>query len=88
MRWHYGVAEREVIMNNPSEVIGEGLRLLKKHDEICMKSREQIERGWLKLRPGWSSTAKRSFARPMNASSNGDMNAADDFGFSESFPDH
>ena len=35
------------LYNNASEVIREGLRLLKEHDEIRMKCREQIERGWL-----------------------------------------
>ena len=35
------------LYNNASEVIREGLRLLKEHDEIRMKWREQIERGWL-----------------------------------------
>jgi hypothetical protein len=28
-------------------VVREGLRLLKEHDEIRVKWREQIERGWL-----------------------------------------
>jgi antitoxin ParD1/3/4 len=31
------------LYNNASEVIREGLRLLKEHDEIRMKWREQIE---------------------------------------------
>lgn len=35
------------LYNNASEVIREGLRLLKEHDEIRLKWREQIERGWL-----------------------------------------
>lgn len=35
------------LYNNASEVVREGLRLLKEHDEIRMKWREQIERGWL-----------------------------------------
>ena len=39
------------LYNNASEVIREGLRLLKEHDEIRMKWREQIERGWLQARP-------------------------------------
>jgi len=30
--------------------VREGLRLLKEHDEICAKWREQIERGWLPAR--------------------------------------
>ena len=35
------------LYNNASEVVREGLRLLKDHDEIRVKWREQIERGWL-----------------------------------------
>jgi antitoxin ParD1/3/4 len=35
------------LYNNASEVIREGLRLLKEHDEIRLKWREQVERGWL-----------------------------------------
>lgn len=66
------------LYNNASEVIPEGLRLLKEHDEIRMNWREQIERGWLRLRPGRSPTAKRSFARLPNASSNADATAPDD----------
>ncbi len=40
------------LYNNASEVIREGLRLLKEHDEIRMKWREQIERGWLQSQRG------------------------------------
>ncbi len=40
------------LYNNASEVIREGLRLLKEHDEIRMKWREQIERGWLQSQAG------------------------------------
>ena len=40
------------LYNNASEVVREGLRLLKEHDEIRMKWREQIERGWLQARAG------------------------------------
>lgn len=35
------------LYNNASEVIREGLRLLKEHDEVRLRWREQIERGWL-----------------------------------------
>ena len=35
------------LYNNASEVIREGLRLLKEHDEIRLKWREHIDRGWL-----------------------------------------
>lgn len=34
------------LYNNASEVIREGLRLLKEHDDIRRTWREQIERGW------------------------------------------
>jgi antitoxin ParD1/3/4 len=34
------------LYNNASEVVREALRLLKEHDEIRVKWREQIERGW------------------------------------------
>ena len=40
------------LYNNASEVIREGLRLLKEHDELRTKWREQIERGWLQARAG------------------------------------
>lgn len=40
------------LYNNASEVIREGLRLLKEHDEIRVKWREQIERGWLQAQRG------------------------------------
>jgi antitoxin ParD1/3/4 len=40
------------LYNNASEVVREGLRLLKEHDEIRMKWRESIERGWLQAQTG------------------------------------
>ena len=40
------------LYNNASEVIRESLRLLKEHDEIRVKWREQIERGWLDAQTG------------------------------------
>jgi antitoxin ParD1/3/4 len=40
------------LYNNASEVVREGLRLLKEHDEIRVKWREQIERGWLQAQAG------------------------------------
>jgi antitoxin ParD1/3/4 len=40
------------LYNNASEVIREGLRLLKEHDDIRVKWREQIERGWLQAQRG------------------------------------
>jgi antitoxin ParD1/3/4 len=40
------------LYNNASEVIREGLRLLKESDEIRLRWREQIERGWLQAQAG------------------------------------
>jgi antitoxin ParD1/3/4 len=40
------------LYNNASEVIRESLRLLKEHDDVRLKWREQIERGWLQARAG------------------------------------
>ncbi len=40
------------LYNNASEVIREGLRLLKEHDEVRLRWREQIERGWLQAQAG------------------------------------
>lgn len=40
------------LYNSASEVIREGLRLLKEHDEIRMKWREQVERGWFQAQAG------------------------------------
>ncbi|MBA2353861.1 MAG: type II toxin-antitoxin system ParD family antitoxin [Acidobacteriota bacterium] len=40
------------LYNNASEVIREGLRLLKEHDEVRLRWREQIERGWLEAQSG------------------------------------
>jgi antitoxin ParD1/3/4 len=40
------------LYNNASEVIREGLRLLKEHDEVRLKWREQIERGWQQAQTG------------------------------------
>lgn len=40
------------LYNNASEVVREGLRLLKESDEIRAKWREQIERGWLQAQRG------------------------------------
>ncbi|MDH4066256.1 MAG: type II toxin-antitoxin system ParD family antitoxin [Acidobacteriota bacterium] len=40
------------LYNNASEVVREGLRLLKEHDEIRVKWREQVERGWLQAQRG------------------------------------
>jgi antitoxin ParD1/3/4 len=40
------------LYNNASELVREGLRLLKEHDEIRLRWREQIERGWLDPQAG------------------------------------
>ena len=40
------------LYNNASEVVREGLRLLKEHDDIRVKWREQVERGWLQAQRG------------------------------------
>lgn len=40
------------LYNNASEVVRESLRLLKEHDEVRLKWREQIERGWLQAQAG------------------------------------
>ena len=40
------------LYNNASEVIREGLRLLKEHDEVRLRWREQIEHGWLQAQAG------------------------------------
>jgi antitoxin ParD1/3/4 len=40
------------LYNNASEVVREGLRLLKEHDEVRRKWRDQIERGWLQAQAG------------------------------------
>jgi putative addiction module CopG family antidote len=38
--------------NNASEVVREGLRLLKEHDEIRRRWAEQIEQGWQQAQRG------------------------------------
>jgi antitoxin ParD1/3/4 len=40
------------LYNNASEVVREGLRLLKESDEFRRKLREQIELGWLDVQAG------------------------------------
>jgi antitoxin ParD1/3/4 len=51
------------LYNNASEVIREGLRLLKEHDEIRLKWREQIERGWLQAQTGQLVDGDEAFRR-------------------------
>lgn len=50
------------LYNNASEVIRESLRLLKEHDEIRMKWREQIERGWLQTQAGQAVDGPRAMS--------------------------
>ena len=40
------------LYNNASEVIREGLRVLKERDEVRLRWREQIERGWVQAQAG------------------------------------
>ena len=40
------------LYNNASEVVREGLRLLKEHDELRKKYAAQIERGWQQAQTG------------------------------------
>lgn len=40
------------LYNNASEVVREGLRLLKEHDELRKKYAAQIERGWQQAQRG------------------------------------
>ena len=40
------------LYNNASEVVREGLRLLKEHDEFRARVRESIERGWAQAQAG------------------------------------
>jgi len=51
------------LYNNASEVIRESLRLLKEHDEIRLKWREQVERGWLQAQSGQVRNGQEVFRR-------------------------
>ena len=51
------------LYNNASEVIRESLRLLKEHDEIRQKWREQIERGWQEAQRGELVDGAEAFRR-------------------------
>jgi antitoxin ParD1/3/4 len=58
--------ERKVesgLYNNASEVIRESLRLLREHDEIRVKWREQIERGWLQAQGGQTVDGEEVFRK-------------------------
>jgi antitoxin ParD1/3/4 len=50
------------LYNNASEVVREGLRLLKEQDEIRLKWREQIERGWMQAQGGQVVDGPRAIA--------------------------
>ncbi len=51
------------LYNNASEVVREGLRLLKEHDEVRLRWREQIERGWLDAQAGRTVDGPTTMAR-------------------------
>ena len=51
------------LYNNASEVVRESLRLLKEHDEIRGKWREQIERGWHQAQRGELVDGDEAFRR-------------------------
>jgi antitoxin ParD1/3/4 len=51
------------LYNNASEVVREGLRLLKEQDEVRLRWREQIERGWLDAQAGRLVDGRAAMAR-------------------------
>ena len=51
------------LYNNASEVIREGLRLLKEHDEVRLRWREQIEKGWREAQRGELVDGDEAFRR-------------------------
>jgi antitoxin ParD1/3/4 len=51
------------LYNNASEVVREGLRLLKEQDEIRLRWREQIERGWQEAQAGRAVDGPEAMAR-------------------------
>jgi antitoxin ParD1/3/4 len=51
------------LYNNASEVIREALRLLKEQDEIRVKWREQIERGWDQAQTGQLTDGRTAIAK-------------------------
>lgn len=50
------------LYNNASEVVREGLRLLKEHDEMRARWREQVERGWIQAQAGQVVDGPRAMA--------------------------
>lgn len=59
------------LYNNASEVVREGLRLLKESDELRLKMREQIERGWLDARTGRVVDGPKAIAEARSRLKNG-----------------
>jgi antitoxin ParD1/3/4 len=51
------------LYNNASEVVREGLRLLKEYDEVRLRWREQIERGWQDAQAGRLVDGDEAFRR-------------------------
>ena len=51
------------LYNNASEVVREGLRLLKEQDEVRLRWREQIERGWQEAQAGRLVDGDEAFRR-------------------------
>ena len=51
------------LYNNASEVVREGLRLLKENDEFRARARESIERGWLQAKAGELVDGEEAFRR-------------------------
>jgi antitoxin ParD1/3/4 len=51
------------LYNNASEVVRESLRLLKEYDEVRVRWREQIERGWLQGQGGELVSGDEAFRR-------------------------
>ena len=51
------------LYNNASEVVREGLRLLKEQDEVRARWRNQIERGWMQAQAGDLHDGPKAMAR-------------------------
>jgi antitoxin ParD1/3/4 len=51
------------LYNNASEVVREGLRLLKEQDAVRLRWREQIERGWHEAQAGRLVEGDEAFRR-------------------------
>lgn len=51
------------LYNNASEVVREGLRLLKEHDEFRARVREAVERGWAQAQAGQLVDGDDAFTR-------------------------